>query len=251
MPLRPRAARVLVDDAVAEQQLGQSLPSAHQIPTHVLPRADEITERLLLDARDPDRVQPVDHQQPQHPLGVPQVGLDLVLRRALDLPRRRHHAPDPAACSARASPYPVGPASYAARDGPGSRARNSTTFAVSPDSRCERSSPDSRIQRDRQHAARVHVQTSPTANLRHGSALLPYGVLWSTAEAVTLGASHPPHDTRARSAGLPSTPGRPVPPYGPGVEMGVARRGRRFALGSKAGPGSDPHIVWTPGGVLS
>ena len=27
---------------------------------------------------------------------------------------------------------------------------------------------------------------------------------------------------------------------GPGVEMGVARRGRRFALGSKAGPGSDP-----------
>jgi len=36
-----------------------------------------------------------------------------------------------------------------------------------------------------------------------------------------------------------------VPPYGPGVEMGVALRGRRLALGSKAGPGPDPNMVWT------
>jgi hypothetical protein len=55
---------------VAQQQLGEPLPGAHQIATHVLSRAHEIAQRLLLDARYPHRVQRVAHQEPQHPLGV-------------------------------------------------------------------------------------------------------------------------------------------------------------------------------------
>jgi hypothetical protein len=56
-------------------------------------------------------VQAADHQQPQHPLRVALVGLDPVLRRTLDLAGAATMQPIPAACSARASPYPVGPAS--------------------------------------------------------------------------------------------------------------------------------------------
>ena len=72
------------------------------------------------------------------------------------------------------------------------------------------------------------------------------------------GAQHPDRDAQFQHinetvTGVPTIfDFEPVgPPYGPGVEMGSARRGRRFALGSKTGPGSDPHMVWTPGGVLS
>ena len=89
---------------MTQQQLAQPLPGAHQITPDRLPGADDVTQRLLLAGRNPDRVQRVDHQQAQHPLGVALIGLDLVPSRPLDLPRRRDHTPDPAACSARASP---------------------------------------------------------------------------------------------------------------------------------------------------
>ena len=209
VPLRPRAGGVLVEDAVAQQQLRQSLPGAHQIAADVLPRADQIAQRLLLDRRHPDRVQRVDHQQPQHPLGVALIGLDLVLRRALDLPRRRHHAPDPRRLQRPREPVPGRARLVRHPRRARQLARNSTTFAVSPGSLHERSSPDSRVQRHRQHAARVHVQTSPAANLRHGSALLPYGVV------VDRRGRHPrcvsPTARHARGgAGLPSTAGRPA-----------------------------------------
>ncbi len=34
----------------------------------------------------------------------------------------------------------------------------------------------------------------------------------------------------------------------PVLKWGLPGRGRRFALGSKAGPGPDPNMVWTPFG---
>ena len=101
---RPRAGGVLVANVVTQQQLAEPLPGAHQITADRLPGANDIAQRLLLAGRDPDRVQRVDHQQAQHPLGVALIGLDLVPGGPLDLPRRRDHAPDPAACSARARP---------------------------------------------------------------------------------------------------------------------------------------------------
>ena len=150
----------------------------------------------------------VDHQQPHHPLGVAPVGLDLVLRRALDLPRRRDHAPNPGRVQ-----RPREPVTRSARphtppaSGPADAAQNSTTSSVSPDSRARahlarlahRSSPPA--------PARVHVQTSPAANLRHGRPPSVWGC-GRPSRAATLGASHSPHASGG-SVGLASTAGRP------------------------------------------
>ncbi len=97
---------------------------------------------LLLDRRYPHCVQRVDHQQSQSPLGVSLVGLDPILRRALDLSRARHHAPVPRRLQRPGEPYPVVPASYATRVGPGSLAKSFTTFLVSPGSLHVGISPD-------------------------------------------------------------------------------------------------------------
>ena len=87
----------------------ESLAGAHQINAHVLAGSHEIAQRLLLDGRYPDRVQRIDHQQPQHPLSVTLVSLDLVLRRALDLPRRRHHTPNARRLQLPGEPIPRRP----------------------------------------------------------------------------------------------------------------------------------------------
>jgi hypothetical protein len=106
---RPRAGGVLIDDVVAQQQLREALAGAHQIATHRLPGADDVTQRFLLAGRDPDRVQPVDHQQPQHPLRVALIGLDAISARTLDLPRRRDHTPDPGRAQRPREPIPGRP----------------------------------------------------------------------------------------------------------------------------------------------
>jgi hypothetical protein len=87
-PVRTRPSE---GDVVAQQQLAQPVTGAHQITPHILACPDQVTQRLLLGARNPHRVQTVDHQQPHQPLRVTPVGLHLVLGRALDLPRCRDH----------------------------------------------------------------------------------------------------------------------------------------------------------------
>ena len=51
------------------------MSATHQIHTHRLPRADQITQRLLLEPRHPDRVQLASKQQPDQQVGVTTVGL--------------------------------------------------------------------------------------------------------------------------------------------------------------------------------
>jgi hypothetical protein len=58
---------------------------AQQVPEDVLRGTNEVTQRLLLRARDADRVQPVDHQQPQQSLAVALIGLHPVAGGPLDL----------------------------------------------------------------------------------------------------------------------------------------------------------------------
>jgi hypothetical protein len=111
MVRRPRRGGRVLADVVAQQQLAHPVACAHQIAADVLPRADEIPERLLLAAGDANRVQPVDHQQPQQPLGVALIGLDASLDGRSILPGAAITHCTPAASSARASPKPVGPAS--------------------------------------------------------------------------------------------------------------------------------------------
>ena len=182
----------------------ESLAGAHQINAQILAGAHEIAQRLLLDRRYAHRVQRIDHQQPQHPLSVTLVSLDLVLRRALDFPgaATTHSMPD--AYSSRASPHPVGPASYAARVGPGSPARYPTTFAVSLGSRHERTSPESASSVT---ASTLRACTSRPAQLRTLLVMVRSFICGCGRRAVAAARLNSPHDRRwGTDHGLPPRP---------------------------------------------
>ena len=93
--LGPRAP-VLEADPVAQQQLRQPVTAAHQIDADRLPCAHEAAQRLLLRARDPNRVKLAGQQQPDEQLRVTAIGLDPVARRARNLRRRRDDTLDAA-----------------------------------------------------------------------------------------------------------------------------------------------------------
>src|ERR1035438_463298 len=96
--------------------------------------------------------------------------------------------------SARARPYPVGPASYATRVGPGSEAQKSTTSLVSPDSLRTRNSP---VPLSMLAASTLRACTSRPAQLRTfamvGTSRMDVVV---DRRGVTLGVSHSPHAMR-------------------------------------------------------
>jgi hypothetical protein len=207
VPHGPGAGGVLAAHVVAQQQLRESLPGAHQIARRSSRARNQVTQRFFLHARHPHRTHRVDHQQPQHPLGGALVDLDLVLRRALDLPRRRNGAPDPRRLQRPRQPAPgrARPIRHSRR--PGQPTRNSTTLAVSPDSLAERSSPDSASSVT---ASTLRACTSRPAQLRTFAMIGAPSIwlMWATAEAVILDASHSPPVT-AGSVGPASTAGRP------------------------------------------
>ena len=206
----PAAGRVLVADVVAQQELRQPLAGAHQIDSYVLTRTDQIAQRFLLGRRHPDRVQRVDHQQPHQPLGVTRVGLDLVLRRTLDLARRRDHTPDP-----RRHQRPRQPVTRRAgliggsRPARGSPEQNATTSAVSPLNRCTVISPDSA---STTHAITFAACTSSPTQLRT-FAMVGTPSVWCCRRPPRPSPSArltQPHAVRAAGADLPSTTCRPI-----------------------------------------
>jgi hypothetical protein len=169
---RPVLAGAVIAHVVAQQQLPQPVPRAHQVTAEILARPHQITQRLLRAARDPDRMQPPDHQQPQHALGVTLVGLDPVLGGTLDLARRRHHATDPRGIQRTRQPV-------ARRPGLIGHARRARQRRAEPHhlARRARQPPRAHLTRQRidghgEHTARVHIQTGPAANLCHGRLLL-------------------------------------------------------------------------------
>jgi hypothetical protein len=85
------------------------VPRAHQIAADVLARSDQVAQCLHRAGRDPDRVQPADHQQPHQTLGVTAIGLDAILGGPLDLARRRDDAPDPGRLQRPGQPEPGRP----------------------------------------------------------------------------------------------------------------------------------------------
>ena len=91
---RPRLRGAVKAHVVTQQQLAHPVTSAHQVTANVLrarTRSRNASSRVL---GHPDRMQPVDHQQPQQPLGVTPIGLDPVAGRTLDLARCRDHTLD-------------------------------------------------------------------------------------------------------------------------------------------------------------
>ncbi len=74
---------------------------------------------------------------------VTRVGLDPITRRARDRARRAdHHTSIPGALANRASPNPVGRASYLTRTGPGNRRNHSIAAPGDPSHRASQTSPD-------------------------------------------------------------------------------------------------------------
>jgi hypothetical protein len=120
---------------MTQQQLGQPVPRPHQVAAQVLARADEIAQRLFLDAGDRHPVQLAGREQPHQTLGVATVGLTRSLGPRGINPGAQTRQSTPIACSLRASTNPVGPASYVARTGPASPAANATTSSLRPPSR--------------------------------------------------------------------------------------------------------------------
>ena len=117
--------------SVSEQQLGKPMTRAHQIHPDRLPRTHKISERLLLIARNTTGCNP-RQQQPRQVLRVPTISLHPVPRRTRIFDGAATTHSTRRLIRSRASPYPVGPASYAARTGPGSPAQNPAAPALSP-----------------------------------------------------------------------------------------------------------------------
>ena len=101
----------VIDDPLAQQQFRQPVPCGHQISTHILSNPDQVPRGFLLHARDRDRDDLTQVQQPGQVPGVVLVGLDPNPARALQLRGRRDPAINPFPIKNRASPNPVGPAS--------------------------------------------------------------------------------------------------------------------------------------------
>jgi hypothetical protein len=179
--MSPAIPGPVVAHVVAQQQLPEPVPRAHQITADVLARADHVTQRLRLATRHPDRVQAADHQQAHEALGVAAVGLDLVLRGTLDLPRRRDHTTDPGRRKRPRESEPGRP--RLTRNPRGAWQPRAQRHHLSRASRQaeHRHLPGLGVDHTRHDLRGVHVQADPSANLRHGRFLLmrlwaPHGV---------------------------------------------------------------------------
>jgi hypothetical protein len=93
--LGPVGLRAVEANLMAQQQLGQPVARAHQIAAQILTGTHQITQRLLLHARDRDRTKLTGHQQPDQALGIAAIGLHAIRRPPRDQPRRAHHTLHP------------------------------------------------------------------------------------------------------------------------------------------------------------
>ena len=148
------------------------MPAAHQIHPDRLAGADEVPQRLLLGARDADRVQLARQQQAHQEFGVAAVGLDPLARRARDLARRRHHALHAAARELAREPVPGRPGLIRSADRPRQpRAQPRRLGDIAADLKPPQL-PDLGIEHRRHDLGGVHVQTDEGSSLRHGRLLL-------------------------------------------------------------------------------
>jgi hypothetical protein len=165
MAVRP-GAPVVEADPVAQKQLAQPVPAAHQIHAHRLACAHEVAQRLLPGPRHPDRV------QPDQVLGVAAVGLDPLPGRARDLARRRHHA-------LHAAPGKLARQPVARRPGLIGRAHRPRQPGAQPGRRADVAADPKPlhlarlgIEHRRHDLGGVHIQTDEASSLRHGRFLL-------------------------------------------------------------------------------
>jgi hypothetical protein len=90
---RPRA--LIPDPTMSQQQLGESMPAAHQIATDLISGSSQVPSGLSARGRDRDRGQRSGHQLPERMQRVLAVALDLFAAGARGLARRDHIAQHP------------------------------------------------------------------------------------------------------------------------------------------------------------
>jgi hypothetical protein len=84
MGARPCLAAV-IDDALAQQQLGQPMPRPHQVFPAVLPGPHQIARGFLLDRGDRHLHDLAHPQQPRQMPGIADIGFDPIPGRAHQL----------------------------------------------------------------------------------------------------------------------------------------------------------------------
>ena len=155
------------------------MAGAHQVHADRLASAHEVTQGLLLGARDAHRVQLAREQQADQQLGVAAVGLDALPGGARDLARRRDHARHAAAFELARQPV-------AGRPGLIGRAHRPRQPGAEPGRLANLASESEVLQlaglgieHRRHHLGGVHIQTDEASSLRHGRLLLLR--LWTAA----------------------------------------------------------------------
>ena len=93
MRLGPR--RPVPHAAVAQQQLREPMPAAHQVEPDLLARPGQVPRGLEARRRDRDRCQRAGHQLTQQQVGVAAIGLVAIPGRTRRLRRRDHLTIDP------------------------------------------------------------------------------------------------------------------------------------------------------------
>ena len=172
MALGPRPP-VVEPNPVAQQQLREPVTGAHQIQPQRLPRANEITQRFLLGARDADLVKLAGQQQPRRCCSASRASvltLSPVARGIFDGAATTHSTRR--FVSSRARPYPVGPASYATRTGSRQTGAEPGRRQCVALHRKRLQLARVGVQHRRDDLRRVHVQTDEGSSLRHGWFLL-------------------------------------------------------------------------------
>jgi hypothetical protein len=159
---------VIEPDPVTQQQLRQAMASSHQIHPDRVAGADQVAQRLLLIAGNPDRVQLARQQQPHEMLGVAPIGLHAIPACARDLARRRDHALHAALgeLARQAVTRRTGLIRHPHRP---RQARTEPGRAVSIAAHPERLQLSRLgVQDRRDDLRRVHVQADESLSLRHG-----------------------------------------------------------------------------------
>ena len=163
---------IVKHDPVTHQHLCEPVLRARQIHPQHLARADQITQRLLLGARDPDRVQPPREQQPGQVLSVTAIVLDPVPARTRNLRRCRDNALDPTLGQLARQRVPRRARLIGDPDRPRqTRAERGRTPVLTVHPK-ELQLARIGIKHRRDDLRRVHVQTNEGSSLRHGWFLL-------------------------------------------------------------------------------
>ena len=148
------------------------MPSSHQLHPDRVAGTNQVAQRLLLIAGDPDRVKLARQQQPHQMLGVATICLDTIPAGARDLARRRDHALHAALgeLARQAVARRTGLVRHPHRLGqPRAEPGRAVSIAAHPE-RLQLSRLG--VQDRRDDLRRVHVQADESLSLRHGWLLL-------------------------------------------------------------------------------